>query len=205
VVSADRPGSARRSAILAQFCGLNPRPPVCSSDENHPFSLQGAALSTTSITGTAVRDLAVTLTRKLDTDKDGKLSASEFEGFLTQFIGALADKPSLATSSPQAPAARPAIGIMSGFDAAKLANLDHTTPKYQVGRIVQGFPNTPAGLLAALPDLQLIAPDAKIVGSKGDKVDFGNYADAHGNKIGVVDLIQAAGLGGISWQWGPAE
>jgi hypothetical protein len=172
-------------------------------------------VSTSSITGTAVRDLAATITKQLDADKDGKLSSTEFEGFLSQFLNTLgqnATATAAATASAQSPAAattataaaRPAIGIMAGFDAAKLANTSHDTFKYQIGRILQGYANTPAGLREALPEIQQLVPGAKIVGSKGDSLDFGSFVDSRGTRIGVVDVIQAAGEGGKAWTWQPA-
>lgn len=169
-------------------------------------------MSTSSITGTAVRDLAVTITRQLDADKDGKLSATEFEDFLTQFLGALQNKSGSPTPSttlfnlgPTAAAERPRVGTLSGYSATKLANTAHDTTKYEIGRILQFYPNSPAGLRDALPEIQRIAPNAKIVGSKGDKVDFGDYVDPHGVRIGVIDLVRAAGLGGTAWHWLPVE
>ncbi len=46
-------------------------------------------MSNTSITGMSVSEFAATITQKLDADKDGRISNSEFAGFLTQFLGAL--------------------------------------------------------------------------------------------------------------------
>jgi hypothetical protein len=166
-------------------------------------------VSTSSITGTSVRDLAASITRQLDADKDGKLSVTEFEGFLTDFLGALKQPlTSTGTTAAQPAAAeapRSAIGVMAGFDGAKLANSSHDTTKYQIGRILQFYPNTPAGLRDALPEIQQIAPGAKIAGTKGDKLDFGDYVDAKGERIGVIDILQAAGLGGTAWQWIPVK
>ena len=170
-------------------------------------------MSTSSITGTAVRDLAATITRHLDTDNDGKLSTTEFEGFLTQFLGVLQGQPQN-TTRPAATTPtlfslddveKAKVGTMAGFDATKLANASHDTTKYQVGRILQHYPNTPAGLKEALPEIQKIAPNAKIVGTKGDKIDFGDYTDKRGERIGVIDVLLAAGLGGSAWQWQPVE
>jgi hypothetical protein len=173
-------------------------------------------VSTASITGTAVRDLAAQITKQLDADNDGKLSSTEFEGFLSQFLNTVGQNvttaaasasaaATAATAAAPAAAARPAIGIMAGFDPAKLANTAHDSFKYQIGRILQGFPNTPAGLREALPEIQALVPGAKIVGSKGDSIDFGAYVDNRGTRIGVIDLVQAAGEGGKAWQWAPVE
>ena len=169
-------------------------------------------MSTSSITGTAVRDLAATITRHLDTDNDGKLSTTEFEGFLTQFIGVLQQQQNTTRPAATTPTLfsldtveKAKVGTMTGFDATKLANTSHDTTKYQVGRILQYYPNTPAGLKEALPEIQKIAPNATIVGTKGDKIDFGDYTDKKGERIGVVDVLLAAGLGGSAWQWQVVE
>ena len=166
-----------------------------------------------SVTSAAVRDLAATITRQLDADNDGKLSSTEFEGFLSQLLGGLQNKPvvsggpsttslfSVASSTPE----RRPVGNMAGFDARKLADVGHDTTKYRMARIFQFHPNTPAGLRDALPEIQQIVPGAKIIGSKGDKIDFGDYVDPRGIRIGVIDVIQASGLGGTAWQWLPVE
>jgi hypothetical protein len=167
-------------------------------------------VSTSSITATSVRDLAATITRHLDADNDGKLSTKEFEGFLTQFLGVLQQDNAQLTAKT-APlfsldvVEKQKVGTLAGFDATKLANTAHDTTKYQVGRILQYYPNTPAGLKDALPDIQKIAPNATIAGTKGDKIDFGDYKDKSGQLIGLVDVLQAAGLGGTAWQWQPVE
>ena len=175
-------------------------------------------MSNTSITGPSVRELAATITQQLDADKDGKLSSSEFEGFLTQFLGALkmgTGSFSAATSSVTGltrttsltdltrTTSRTPVGTLSGYDSGKLANENHRSAKYEVGRILQYYPNTPEGLKAALPEIQQLAPNARIVGSKGDKIDFGGYVDGRGEAIGVIDVLEAAGLGGRAWQWLP--
>jgi hypothetical protein len=166
-------------------------------------------LSTNSIqSSTAISELAATLTRRLDADNDGKLSQSEFTGFLSQFLGAI-DRNPLTTAAPSglpsSPAAnRQPVGIMGGFDPVKMADTSHSTLKYQVGRILQFYPNTPAGLQEALPEIKTIVPGASIAGSKGDKIDFGSYMQ-DGVSVGVVDVLQASGLGGRAWQWLPVD
>jgi hypothetical protein len=168
-------------------------------------------MSTSPIQSTnVIQDLAAAVTRKLDADGDGKLSTTEFSGFLSQFLGALQSNPLQGASSSALTVAaatdqRQVAGTMAGFDPAKLANSGHDTTKYTVGRILQYYPNTPAGLREALPELQQIVPGVKITGSSGDKLDFGSYVDARGTRIGVIDVIQASGLGGRAWQWLPVE
>lgn len=59
--------------------------------------------------------------------------------------------------------------------------------------ILSRFPHTPAGLQQALPEIQKLYPGVKIMGSKGDKLDFGDGE--------IVDTILAAGEGGRGWTW----
>ena len=94
---------------------------------------------------------------------------------------------------------------MEGFDYFKLRDDTHTSFKYQIGRILQFYPNTPDGLQQALPEIQNLVPGATITGSKGDRIDFGDYVDPKSGKIGVVDVITCAGLGGRGWAWMPLE
>jgi hypothetical protein len=79
------------------------------------------------------------------------------------------------------------------------------TLKYQVGRILQQYPNTSQGLRDALAEIQQIAPGVKITGTNGDKLDFGSYIDPKAGRIGVVDGLQGASIGGRAWQWSPIE
>jgi hypothetical protein len=162
---------------------------------------------------TVIQDLAKAITSRYDADGDGRLSSDEFSGFLSSFLGSLQNNPltsaasnTLSTTNGTTSAAaadRPKVGTMAGFDAAKLANTSHTSPKYQIGRVLQYYPNTPAGLKAALPELQQLIPGLTIAGSKGDQLDFGNYVSPEGIKVGVIDVIQSAGSGGTAWQWAP--
>jgi hypothetical protein len=163
---------------------------------------------------TVIQDLAKAITRRYDADGDGRLSSDEFSGFLSSFLGSLQNNPltaaassglssTNATTATAAAADRPKVGTMAGFDAAKLANTSHTTPKYQIGRVLQYYPNTPAGLKSALPELQQLVPGLTITGSKGDKLDFGSYVSPEGIKVGVIDVLQSAGTGGTAWQWAP--
>lgn len=176
-------------------------------------------MSNISTTGLSVSEFAAAITQKLDADRDGRISNSEFAGFLTQFLGALKTGPNSSqamTSSLSAltggtssltgltfATSRTKVGTLAGYDSTKLANENHRSAKYEIGRILQYYPNTPEGLKAALPEIQQLAPNARIVGSKGDKIDFGGYVDGRGEAIGVIDVLEAAGLGGRAWQWLP--
>ena len=163
---------------------------------------------------TVIQDLAKAITSRYDADGDGRLSSDEFSGFLSSFLGSMKTNPlasaggtglSSATGTVATPPAvdRPKIGTMAGFDLTKLADLSHTTPKYLTARVLQYYPNTPAGLKSALPELQQLVPGMTIKGNSGDRLDFGDYISPEGIRVGVVDVIQSAGTGGVAWQWGP--
>jgi hypothetical protein len=162
----------------------------------------------------ALQEVASALTRNFDTNADGIISTGEFLTFLTRLTAAMnlstgSTTSALTTSqtgaSTTSQETREKVGTMAGFDQGKLADLGHTSIKYQVGRILQCYPNTPAGLRAALPEIREIAPNATISGSSGDKIDFGDYVDPKGNKIGVIDVILSASSGGKAWQWEPVS
>ncbi|MEZ5318074.1 MAG: hypothetical protein R2752_11790 [Vicinamibacterales bacterium] len=154
-------------------------------------------------TGISVQDLAQMLAERLDRNSDGQVSKSEFNDLMRSLLDT--------TSSPTLPNAvavadttsdKMPVGAMSGFDPSKLADASHATLKYQVGRILQYHPNTPQGLQDALPEIQKLVPGVKITGTNGDKLDFGGYVDPKSGLIGVIDVLQSAGLGGC-WQWSP--
>lgn len=141
--------------------------------------------------------------RRPNNDGDARPASVDFGTFLTHVLkqgGSQANS----TFSPGTAAASPA-GRLEGFDAAKLANTSHQTLKYEVGRILQQYPNTPQGLQDALPAIQSLVPGARITGSAGDKLDFGTYVDARQERIGVVDVLRGASTGGLAWQWQPVE
>jgi hypothetical protein len=153
-----------------------------------------------SIPSSAIRDLAGRITRHLDADRDGKLSTTEFSQFLSTFFG---------MGGPQLqsmPTNRQPVGTMEGFDANKMTDASVTTTKYKIGRVLQMYPNTPDGLRQALPELQQVVPGVTIAGRLGDLLDFGDYVDPFGIRIGVIDVIRAATpVGGEAWQWLPVS
>lgn len=94
-------------------------------------------------------------------------------------------------------------GRLEGFDADKLAS-GHDSPKYQVARVLQKYPSTPAGLQAALAEINALGiGTASIGGSKGDKLSFGGNVDPRFNGITTFDVIRGAGNGGEAWTWQP--
>jgi hypothetical protein len=167
----------------------------------------------------STNDLASTILKNFDKDGNGSLSADEFGSFLNQLMGSIKQTPARAAASPAtrsvptlfpsasaaAAAPRARLGDMLGFDENKLANTEHVTFKYQVGRILQHYPSTPDGLRQALGEIQQLAPNAKIIGTNGDKIDFGEYNDPKAGKIGVIDVLVGAASGGRGWAWQPVE
>jgi hypothetical protein len=171
-------------------------------------------------------DLANSIIKNFDSDQDGSLSKTEFASFLTHLVSGLNDAKTSVTddstpistttpvlSSLYATASsvssvtdqtREVVGTMMGFDSAKLADTEHKTLKYEVGRILQGYPNTPAGLQSALAEIQELVPGATLTGTNGDKIDFGDYTES-GEKIGVVDVLVGAAAGGRGWAWQPVD
>ena len=158
-----------------------------------------------------IQEFAKTIAKRFDADGNGQLSMTEFADVMKTLLGGSSAPtfPNASTTAPSAAATtvpdRAPVGALAGFDPIKLANADHTTLKYQVGRILQYHPNTPQGLRDALAEIQKIVPGVKITGSSGDKLDFGNYIDPKAGRIGVIDVLQSASLGGRAWQWSPVE
>src|SRR5690606_2249295 len=110
-----------------------------------------------------------------------------------------------AAASAAAASAPPAGGgfRMEGFDAAKLGNLEHDTPKYQIARVLQRFDpryGITDEVLAALNQLGI----GTFVRTSGDKVRMLN---ADPRFQGVTDLDLVRGLhgpgGGQAWQYLP--
>jgi len=167
----------------------------------------------------STNELAAQILKRFDRDGSGSLSADEFASFLSNLVSSTQAGPRAATkaaaatsptvltpfeSSATAPP-RTRVGQMAGFDEIKLANSNHTTFKYQVGRILQYYPATPDGLRQALPEIQQLVPGAKLVGTHGDKIDFGTFSDPKSGRIGVVDVLLGAATGGRGWAWQPVE
>jgi hypothetical protein len=167
-----------------------------------------------------MRELAGAIVQNFDGNRDGNLSADEFTSFLSQLLGGATSQQAQAgarqpvpllqsvlfpTETAAATVPRARVGSMIGFDDTKLNNASHTTFKYQIGRILQYYPSTKEGLQAALPEIQKLVPGAKIVGTNGDKIDFGDFTDAKSGKIGMVDVLVGAATGGRGWAWQPVE
>lgn len=161
-----------------------------------------ATTPVSSTTSNPLSELVSRLTRKYDANGDSQLSNAEFGKFLNDFLTDASTNSTFASgTAARTSGAGLSLGTMEGFDATKLANTSHNTIKYQVGRVLQQYPNTPQGLQDALPAIQQIVPGAKIVGTNGDKIDFGGFIDAKGDRINIVDVLRGGALGGQAWQW----
>jgi hypothetical protein len=159
-----------------------------------------------------IQDLARTIAKRFDADGNGQLSMTEFADVMKTLLGGSSSAPTFPTSPSSATSlsttsseARVPKGTLAGYDPTKLANPDHNTLKYQVGRILQYYPSTPQGLRDALPEIQQLVPGVRITGTNGDKLDFGTYVDPKAGRIGVIDVLQGASQGGRAWQWGVVE
>ncbi len=86
----------------------------------------------------------------------------------------------IAQSAPNYGAAPP------GFDAGKWGNLEHTSPKYTVGRALASNPNNPD---AALAEIRKAFSDATLC---GDRLDIPSQ--------GISDMDVLYGLKGGAWQ-----
>ncbi|MEO8071028.1 MAG: hypothetical protein ABI652_06470 [Acidobacteriota bacterium] len=142
------------------------------------------------------------LAKRADLNKDGAVSIAEFSQFLQNVIGASnTGSPAATTAVAKAtssltPAAFAATlpPCPSGWDPVKWVNPNHTTPKYVVARVLENYPPTPSGLVAALPAVQAAMPGTTQVGK--DKLDIPG--------VGVVDVgVAFSNGGGVSWGWMP--
>lgn len=97
----------------------------------------------------------------------------------------------------------PAMGL-EGFDAGKLADTSHNSPKYVFARAAQGLGvNDKDELLRRLKaDPNGYFANASFGGSKGDKLEIGGQLDPSFDGINEFDVVRAAGDGGKGWQWG---
>ena len=83
--------------------------------------------------------------------------------------------------------------VLPGWDAAKWGNAEHTTPKYQVGRILAKYSASPQALQQALPEIQALYPGTTIVGK--DTLNIPG--------VGLVDVGGNFSTGqNMNWWWG---
>lgn len=117
-------------------------------------------------------------------------------------------RPVQAEAAP-APAAQPAVhpGVgpvpLEGYDAGKLNNLSHRTPKYIFGRVASHYPlNEVKNHADADALLKRMRPELEAAGLQVLTVDRDKIQVI--TEIGVewVDVVRGAGSGNPGWWWG---
>lgn len=84
----------------------------------------------------------------------------------------------------------------AGWDQTKWADQNHQTPKYAVGRILDGYTPSIEGLNTAMGDIQRAYPGATFNGK--DKITLPG--------VGTIDVLQNAGSGqNMNWWWGAED
>jgi hypothetical protein len=164
------------------------------------------AINSVGSSGSDFSQVVSRLMDTVDTNRDGQLSKQEFGTFLTTLLDSLSQtsptSPNLGTitgaSTSRSIQSLSSYAPMVGFDAAKLNDQSHTTPKYQFARAVQdlgllGAP-TSANLQAICDRLNENGMNTKVTGD--DTIDFGE---------GSVDVIFSVGDPWSQWQWIPTS
>lgn len=157
-------------------------------------------LTSTSTTSDPLSQLVSRVMAKYDTDKDGKLTAQEFGGFLNGLLGASNGFGDLTSSTTAAASATTGAyrSMLAGFDFGKLDNPNAPgggTSKYRAARIFQDYPPKPESIPAVIDRLR--AEGVNATQTDIDKIDFGDG-------FGPIDVIQGAYPGGgVAWQWLP--
>ena len=159
-------------------------------------------MTSTSI-DSGIASLASQLFKTVDGNKDGNVSAGEFQSFLESLVSKIGHQqtPGLGTQAAAvaavAAAAPKVYQGMLGFDYRKLNDPTHTTPKYVFARATQDLA-LPFDRDSRSAGLQQVAdyvknhgyPDAKVTGD--DTIDFGD-------SMGAIDVLTGDG----QWWWGP--
>ena len=155
----------------------------------------------------SIQDLAAQLTARFDANKDGQLSVSEFANVMTTLLGAAspasAARASGAASAATASLGRSAVGVMAGFDATKLADATHTSFKVSDRSHSAGLSEYAAGAArraASNPAAGAWRADRR---HERRQTRFRDVSGSKDGSIGVVDVLQGAGIGGVAWQWMP--
>ena len=179
------------------------------------------AITSTATTGTtnAVQDLASALMSRYDSNKDSKLSADEFNSFLSNLLGTAGVSNSVVSANASGVAATPAattpltsLGAsgsfrhqLEGFDMNKMDNPSVQSVKYKFGRVAERYDvNAASSSMASAQSLlnsmtgDLSAAGLTILGVQNDKVQMLDDA----GKAAWFDVIRGAGASGCGWQWG---
>lgn len=163
-------------------------------------------MSTSSTAVDNISSLASSLFKRVDTNSDGRLSATEFQGFLetllskvgTKQTSGLGTEASAALSAATTQATGPRIYQgMFGFDYAKLNTSSHNTPKYVFARATQDVP-LPVDRASRSAGLQKLVDYMKENGYPNAVVDGDDTINA-GDGKGRIDVLTGDG----QWWWGP--
>jgi hypothetical protein len=156
--------------------------------------------------------LARTLFRNFDLNHDGKLSADEFSVLIAKLTGNFTSSAAGTGTSGAANATTPVLpstassrkvrAPLEGFDAGKIADLEHRTPKYIFARVARhtdlsGVTNKPTAesvLRSMVPELE--AAGLHVLDVRGDKIQIN-----HAGKDVWIDVIRGANSGSPAFQW----
>lgn len=141
--------------------------------------------------------------------QNGVIEAQQRAALLAQMGGgpeAVAGGPPAGAVREGAPqgSAGPARGILEGFDAGKLADPTHTSPKYVFARIAQQFDQRDPAQRAAMLEALKADPSGYFRNATltGDILDTGSD-DPKFEGITRFDVVRDVDNGG-AWQWAPA-
>jgi hypothetical protein len=100
-------------------------------------------------------------------------------------------------------------GRLEGFDAGKLADLSHRSPKYVFARIASNFNQADPAQRQAMLQMLRMDPsgyfkNATLVGPKGDQLYLGTEIDPKFEGINQFDVGLGAGAGWRGWGWQPS-
>jgi hypothetical protein len=166
-------------------------------------------------TGPSIVEVARQILQRFDANSDGRLNAEEFASLMSRLTGPetattgttrTSSTPSTAPVlySTVAPAHSERRAPLEGFDAAKLANVSHRTPKYIFARVAQGADlggvrdkaGAEAVLRSLVPDLQ--AAGLEVLDVRGDRLQV----RIEGRET-WVDVVRGAHSGNPAFQWLP--
>ena len=102
------------------------------------------------------------------------------------------NRPGVSASAPQPGSGAASSQALNGFDQDKWDNQNHTTTKYQIGRILSKYPPTVEGLKQAIPELQAALPGLKFNGKDTLQIGLESW-----------DVLEGASRGGVAWQFIP--
>jgi hypothetical protein len=151
--------------------------------------------------------LARALVGQFDANKDGTLTTDEFSAFLTQFLGSTNTLTTATTTTTPTTANGLKNGTvvprLIGFNADKLADVNHDTVKYKIGRVMQQYSlenvKTKSDAEALLTSMKgdFEKAGVNILEVEKDRLKF---KDDSGHDV-WIDAVHATGSSKMAWQW----